>query len=224
MNSYKVTTPGDPTPRQKPLEYVPGLPEVLPESHFRSPLPSPAHSPPDFCRLCVILPISEALLVLRLGPSQANQEAVPICHLPAGVAVSGCCGDQLKPATLGADIPGSSGTSDLGGSVLHGVSQACSALCRGGQACPPSCLGEPAERRPGQWTVPAGGHLPRVVPPERGGRCAALKLLARQLAGSLSWPGRSKHRAREAGLLRLWLSVQLYLLRRLPQYFLGLTR
>lgn len=155
------------TPRERSR-----APGSLPDTHFRSPLPSPAHSPPDFYRLCVILRISEALLVPRLGPSQANQEAVPIRHLPAGIAVSGCCRDQLKPATLGADIPGSSGTSDLGSSVLHGVSQACSALSRGGQACHPhSCLGEPAEQRPRQWTVPAGGHPPRVVPPERRAGC-----------------------------------------------------
>lgn len=102
----------------------------------------------------------------KLGPFQANQEAVPIRHLPAGIAVSGCCRDQLKPAALGADIPGSSGTSDSGGSVLHGVSQVCSALSRGGQECHPcSCLrGGPAEQRLGKWTVPAGGRPPRVSP------------------------------------------------------------
>lgn len=125
------------TPRERSR-----APGSLPTPHFRSPLPSPAHSPHDFCHLCVILPVSEALLVPKLGPFQANQEAVPIRHLPAGIAVSGCCRDQLKPAALGADIPGSSGTSDSGGSVLHGVSQVCSALSRGGQECHPcSCLG-----------------------------------------------------------------------------------
>ena len=96
----------------------------------------------------MILPVSEALLVPRLGLSQANQEAVPVRHLPAGIAVSGYCRDQLKPTALGADILGSSGTSDLGGSVLHGVSQACSALSRGGQECHPhSFLEGPAEQR-----------------------------------------------------------------------------